>query len=71
MIILALLFSARENAPNSFKSRLFPIKNLDKSSICEPATESEVATEPTIATKAKTKRKISSLKMREEFRNQI
>ena len=65
LIILALLFSARENVPNSFKSRLFPIKSLDKSSICEPATE------PTIATKAKTKREISSLKMREEFRNQI
>ena len=55
---LELLFSAIENVLNTFKSRLFPIKNLDKIPTREPT--SEVATEPTKATKAETKRKISS-----------
>ena len=57
---------------NSFKSRLFPIKYLDKTPTCEPtpepATEPEVATK---ATKAKTKRKISSLKLCEKPLNEI
>ena len=59
---LELLFSAIENVLNTFKSRLFPIKNLDKIPTREPT--SEVATEPTKATKAETKRKISSLKLK-------
>ena len=72
---LGLSFSAREKFLNSFKSRLFPIKKLDKVPTCEPtpeaATEQEVAAEPTKATKPKTKRKISSLKLHEEFLNKI
>ena len=71
---LGLLFSAREKVLNSFKRRLFPIKNSDKISTCEPtklATEPKVltepalepATEPTKATKSKTKCKIYSLKL--------
>ena len=63
---LELLFRTREKVLNSFKSRLFPIKNLDKTPTREPATEPEVASEPT---KAKTKHKISSLKICEEFVN--
>ena len=59
---LELLISARENVLNTFKSRLFPIKNLDKIPTREPT--SEVAREPTKATKAETKRKISSLKLK-------
>ena len=59
---LELLFSAIENVLNTFKSRLFPIKNLDKIPTREPT--SEVAREPTKATKAETKRKISSLKLK-------
>ena len=59
---LELLFSTRENVLNTFKSRLFPIKNLDKIPTREPT--SEVATEPTKTTKAETKRKISSLKLK-------
>ena len=59
---LELLFSAIENVLNTFKSRLFPIKNLDKIPTREPT--SEVATEPTKATKAETKRKISLLKLK-------
>ena len=59
---------------NTFKSRLFPIKNVDKipsrEPIPEPATEPEVATESK-ETKAKTKRKISPLKLREEFLNKV
>ena len=76
---LGLLFSAREKVLNSFKSRLFPIKKkLNKIPTHEPATDPEVAKEPateleiaTKATKAKTKRKISSLKLQGEFLNKI
>ena len=66
---LRLIFSARENILNNFKRRLFPIKNSDK--ISKPEPTPEVATEPKRATKAKTKRKILSLKMLEEFLNEI
>ena len=82
------LFSARETVLNSFKIRLFPIKNFDKvptrEPTPEPATEPEVAKEPTTepevakestratkTTTAKTKRKTSSLKLRETFLNEI
>ena len=55
------------------KRRLFPITNLDKISTREPATDQtrEPATEPEVVTKAKTKSKISSLKLRETFLNEI
>ena len=93
-----LLLSAREKVLNSFKSRLFPIKNLDKIPIHVPtpilatepeaakerATEPEVAkipaTEPEVgieltketkAKKAKSKRKISSLKLCGKFLSEI
>ena len=74
LINLGLFFSAREEVLNSFKSKMFPIKKLDKvvarESAPEPATEPEVETELTKATKvskAQTKRKISSLNLRENF----
>ena len=67
-----LLFSA------SFKTRLFPIKNLNKIPLNEPATEpkgaKESVTEPEVAakaTKANTKHKIFSLKFPEELLNNI
>ena len=66
------------------KSRLFPTKNFNKIPTPEPATESEVAKEPatkpevatesikaTKAMKTKNQHKISSLKMRENFFNEI
>ena len=53
---LGLLFSAREKVLNSFKSRLFSIRNLDKIATREAAAEP--ATE-----KALTKNKISKLKL--------
>ena len=69
---LGLLFSAREKVLNSFKNWLFPIKNLDKIPTrvlkTKPTTEPEPATEPT---KAKSKREISSLKLCENFLNEI
>ena len=73
---LRLLFSLREKVLNSFRKRLFPIKNLDQIPIREPTPQPEVAkepatTEPTKATKAKTKRKISTLKLREKILNEI
>ena len=45
---------------------LFRTREKDKTPTREPATEPEVASEPT---KAKTKHKISSLKICEEFVN--
>ena len=57
------MFSARRKLLNRFKSRLLPIKKLDKIPTREPTPE--VATKPVKAAKAtkrKTKRKISSLK---------
>ena len=74
---LGLLFSAKEKVLIIFKSRLFSIKNLDQISTREPTeqgTELEVITEQTKSakpTKAKTKHKISSLKLREEFLSKI
>ena len=75
---LGLSFIAREKVLNSFKSRLLPVKKLDempkREPTPEPATEPEVATKPTKPTKAsktKTKRKISSLKLRKKFLNEI
>ena len=72
-----LLFSAIEKVINIFKSRLFLIQNLDNIPTREPtpeaAAEAEVAKEPAtdleVATNAKTERKISSLKLRENFLN--
>ena len=78
---MGLSFSTSEKVLNSFKSRLFLIKELDKTTTREPtpepAMEPEVATEsatkPEVATdlakatkasKAKTKHKISSLKLK-------
>ena len=68
-----MLFSAREKVSNSFK-RIFPIRNLDEIPTRKPTAEPKVATESTKSTKAakaETKRKISSLKLREEFLNKI
>ena len=59
---LGLLFSAREKVVNNFKSRLFPIKNLDKVPTREPTPEP--VTEPT-------KQKKSKLKLQQEFMNEI
>ena len=46
---LGLLFSARKNVLNSFKSKLFPIKNSNETLAREPAPDkvAEPATEPT------------------------
>ena len=55
---LGLLFSTREKVLNRFKSKVSPIKNLDKITtreLTEPATELEVAKEPTKVTKCKNK----------------
>ena len=78
---LVVLLSAREKILNSFKSILFPIKNLDKfvtreltpEQATEPEAAKETATESTKAAKATkaTKHKTSSLKLRERFLNEI
>ena len=52
------------------KADYLQYKNLDKIPTHQPATEPELATEPT-KTKAKTNSKISSLRLREEFLNKI
>ena len=53
---------AREKVVNNFRSRLFPIKNLDKISTHEPTPE--IAPEPT-------KLKKSKLKLQQKFINEI
>ena len=50
---LGLSFSAREKFSNDFKSRLFPIKKLDKISTHEPTPE--LAPEPTKHKKSRLK----------------
>ena len=52
---LGLLFNAREKVLNNFKSRLFPIKNLDKIPTREPTREltPELSIEPTKQKKSK------------------
>ena len=74
---LGLFVCTREKVLYNFKSRLFPIKDLDKSSTCEPTFESvfqprckqHLKQNKNKATKAKTKSKISSLKLYEEVLN--
>ena len=66
---LGLLFSSRKIVFSNFKSRSFPIKQLDKISTCEP--KPGVGTEPTKAVIAKSKLKMSSLTLREEVLNKI
>ena len=47
---LELLFSAREKTIDNLKSRLFPVKNLDKTPTCQPTQATEPAIEPEVAT---------------------
>ena len=67
----------QEKVLNSFKSRLFPTREQTEPELAtepELPTEPEPATEPEVATKttkAKTKGKMSSLKLCEEFLNKI
>ena len=73
--ISKLLFSVRKMFLITLKAKYFQQKNLCKIQTPEVATEPilEVAIEPTKATKtkAKAKRKISKLKLRKEFLNEI
>ena len=62
---------AREKVLNSLKSTLFLIQDLDTIPTPESATEPEVVKELMKPAKAKTQRKISSLKLQEEFLNKI
>ena len=54
---LELLFNIREKILDNFKSRLFPIKHLDKIETCQPkpkwATETVVETKPAKGKKIK------------------
>ena len=77
---LGLPFSGREKVLNSFKSRLFPIKNLDKIPTCQPTPEPDAEATPEVATEpipkppagaTPTKHKKSKLKLQQEFMNKI
>ena len=57
-----MFFSAREKVLHNFRSRLFPIENLDKIPTREPTPE--LVTEPT-------KQKESKLKLKQKFVNEI
>ena len=59
---LGLLFIARKNVPDNFKSKLFPIKNLDEIPTRKSTPEPE--TKPT-------KHKKSKLKLQQKFMNEI
>ena len=59
---LGLFFSAREKILNNLKNKLFPIKNLEKTSTRELAPE--LAPGPT-------KHKLSNIKLQQEFMNEI
>ena len=59
---LGVFFIGREKVLNSFKSRLFPIRNLDKLPTLEPTLE--LATKPT-------EHKKSKLRLQQEFMNEI
>ena len=45
-----LSFSATENVLNSFKSRLFPMKNLDKYPTREPTPDTAAESTPKVKT---------------------
>ena len=70
---LGLFFSVRAKVLNNFKSRLFPIKILDKTSTRKPTFESEYqqAPESTPETTKATKAKTIRLRLRKEFLNEI
>ena len=77
---LGLPFSGREKVLNSFKSRLFPIKNLDEIPTCQPTPEPDAEATPEVATEpipkppagaTPTKHKNSKLKLQQEFMNKI
>ena len=66
------MFITREKVLNSFKRRLFPIESLDKFPTREPTPEAATETIAAAkATKPKAKRKISLLKLGEEFLDKI
>ena len=65
---LRLLFSTREKVLNSFKSRLFPIKHLDKIRTLEPTPEKAAKS---AAEETPTKHRTSKLKLQQEFMNEI
>ena len=70
---LGLFFSSREKVLNNFRSKLFPVRILDKIPIREATFESAFEPAPEIAkaTKVKTKQEISPLKLREDFLSEI
>ena len=70
---LGLFFSSREKVLNNFRSKLIPIRILDKIPIREATFESafEPAPEISKATKVKTKQEISPLKLRKDFLSKI
>ena len=59
---LRLFFSARENILDNFKSRIFPIKNLDKTLTRKPTPE--LAIEPS-------KHEKNKFELQREFINEI
>ena len=61
-----LSFSATENVLNSFKSRLFPMKNLDKYLTREPTPDTAAEPIPKVKTEpTPTKHKKSKLKLQQ------
>ena len=73
---LGLIPGAREKILNNFKSRIFPVKNLDEIPTPEQAPEPATALKPAPAsepapTSEPTKHKTSKLKLGKKFENEI
>ena len=64
---VGFFLGAREKVFNEFNSRIFPIKDIDEISTPEP--EPGGKTNPKVFETAKTKRKISPLKLRKKVFN--
>ena len=68
---LELLFSARAKVLNSFKSRLFPIKYLDKIPTREPAAEPAADKTPAKSKRSKSKLQLEFIANEKDINDEI
>ena len=68
---IGLLFTAREKVLNSFKRRLFPIKNLEKIATREAAAEPDTDKTPTKHKKSKLKLQLEFIASKKDINDEI
>ena len=68
---VGLLFTAREKVLNSFKRRLFPIKNLEKITTREAAAEPDTGKTPTKDKKSKLKLQLEFIANKKDINDEI